>query len=146
MLAQLIERPWTEIHALELMGSGADTADGGDSGELLDAEAIADYKQRIRELDERIEDATELGNITKAERHRAEREALANEIARAVGLGGKARRAGGAAERARSAVRRRIKDAIDRIAEQNAELGQYLERTIKTGTYCSYRPDGGPSS
>ena len=44
---------------------------------------------------------------------------LGAELGRAVGLGGRSRRAGGAAERARSAVQRRIKNAIERIGEHD---------------------------
>jgi hypothetical protein len=28
-----------------------------------------------------------------------------------------------------------------RIREYNVPLGEHLDRTIRTGTYCSYRPD-----
>ena len=32
-----------------------------------------------------------------------------------------------------------------RIKEHHPELGEHLERTIRTGTYCSYLPDTRPS-
>lgn len=75
-----------------------------------------------------------------AERARAEREALAQEISRAVGLGGKVRRGGQAVERARISARRRIREAIRKIAEVDEPLAEHLDRTIRTGTYCSYQP------
>jgi hypothetical protein len=28
-----------------------------------------------------------------------------------------------------------------RIEEHHPELGEYLDRTIRTGTYCAYLPD-----
>jgi hypothetical protein len=37
-------------------------------------------------------------------------------------------------------VRRRIKDAVERIGEQIPDAGRYLENTIKTGRYCKYTP------
>jgi AAA ATPase domain len=46
-----------------------------------------------------------------------------------------------AAERARVSVTRRIRDAIDRIAQAHPELGAHLDRTIRTGTRCSYVVD-----
>jgi hypothetical protein len=58
-----------------------------------------------------------------------------------VGLGGRARRSGSAAERARSAVQRRIKNALSRIDELAPELGAALARRTKTGNFCVYRPD-----
>ncbi|MGH7896102.1 MAG: hypothetical protein ACREQL_15630, partial [Candidatus Binatia bacterium] len=44
-------------------------------------------------------------------------------------------------ERARVNVTRRIRDAIDRIAEAHPELGTHLDRTIRTGARCSYVVD-----
>jgi len=37
-------------------------------------------------------------------------------------------------------VQRRLRDALRRITLQHAKLGQKLERSLKTGLYCSYRP------
>jgi non-specific serine/threonine protein kinase len=67
-------------------------------------------------------------------------ETIATELTKATGRGGRPRRAESAVDRARSAVQRRIKDALDRIAEQDAELGSFLRRAVRTGNYCSYRP------
>jgi hypothetical protein len=37
-------------------------------------------------------------------------------------------------------VQRRLKDAIRRIAEHDAALGRDLDATVRTETYCVYRP------
>jgi hypothetical protein len=63
-----------------------------------------------------------------------------DEVARSVGLGGRSRRFGSAAERARTAIQRRLKDAIARIGEQSPALRAHLERSLRTGAFCSYRP------
>ena len=81
-----------------------------------------------------------MNDPARAARARAEREALADELARGVGLGGRERVAGAAAERARVNVQRRLKDALDRIAAADPALGKHLARSIKTGTFCSYEP------
>ena len=60
---------------------------------------------------------------------------------RAVGLGGRDRRAASASERARAGVTRAIRQAITRIADHHPQLGEHLSRTIRTGTYCAYMPD-----
>jgi hypothetical protein len=44
------------------------------------------------------------------------------------------------AERARTNVQKRIRDAQKRIAEHHPSLAAHLERTIKTGVFCSYEP------
>ena len=81
----------------------------------------------------------------KAEAVRAlaerDREYLVGELARATGLGGRQRRSGSAAERARTSVTRTLRYSIERIAEHHAALGEHLEQTVVTGTYCSYAPD-----
>ena len=87
-----------------------------------------------------VEEAEARGDVDRAERARDEMETIAEELTRASGRGGRARRAESAVDRARSAVQRRIKDAIQRIAEQDAELGAWLRRAVQTGNYCSFSP------
>ncbi len=138
MLAQLLSRPGVEIHALELVSGSAEPSDGGDAGELLDARAIATYRKRTAELAELVEQAEARGDVRRAETAQAELEALQRELARGVGLGGRARRSGAAAERARITAQRRIREAIKKIGELEPDLAASLDRAIKTGTYCAY--------
>ncbi len=65
---------------------------------------------------------------------------LEEQLARAVGLGGRARHDGSATERARVNVQRRIKDAITRVGELDPLVGRFLERSVRTGTFCCFRP------
>jgi hypothetical protein len=48
---------------------------------------------------------------------------------------------GSAAERARASVTRAIRHAMARIRAHHPALGEHLDRTIRTGTYCAYLPD-----
>jgi hypothetical protein len=68
-------------------------------------------------------------------------EALTRELSRAVGLGGRNRRAASASERARQSVTKTIKAVVDRIVQSDAALGDIFSRCIKTGNFCSYQPD-----
>ena len=77
----------------------------------------------------------------RAAQAEVERDVLVRELSRAVGLGGRNRRAGSASERARSAVTRAMRHALARIRTHHAPLGDHLDRTIRTGTYCVYLPD-----
>jgi hypothetical protein len=140
MLATLVESPGREMHALALMGTDGEAGDTGDAGELLDAEAVAEYRERVRDLEDEIEEAESFSDPGRAGRARAERDAIAAELSRGVGLGGRARRAGAAAERARVNVQRRIRGAIKKIGESLPELAAYLDRAVRTGTFCSYEP------
>jgi hypothetical protein len=50
------------------------------------------------------------------------------------------RRAAAATERARVNIQRRLRDAMQRIAAQDAELGRHLDWAVRTGTFCCYDP------
>jgi hypothetical protein len=141
-LAHLVAQPDREVHVLELARGreGIEEGDAGDAGELLDEEARDSYRQRLEELREELAEAESFGDGARVARMREEIEFLGAELGRAVGLGGRSRRAGAAAERARSAVQRRIKNALERIAEHSPALAAHLGRTLRTGNFCVYRP------
>jgi tetratricopeptide (TPR) repeat protein len=151
-LARLLGEPSRELHVLDLVAAetnGVALADGaaarpaafGDAGEMLDARAKAAYRRRLAEIEEDIEEAHASGDAAREAQADLERDFLIRELSRAVGLSGRGRRAGDASERARAAVTRAVRQAMARIDEQLPELGEHLDRTIRTGTYCSYQPD-----
>jgi tetratricopeptide (TPR) repeat protein len=152
-LARLLAEPGRDLHVLDLAagrrvsseggdrGAARIIADTGDSGELLDERAKQTYRRRLTEIEEDLEQARTLGDLERAAQAEAERDCLARELARAVGLGGRDRRAGVAAERARSAVTRAIRQAVARIRTHDSALGDHLDRTIRTGTCCAYLPE-----
>src|SRR6266852_2351876 len=108
---------------------------------MLDDQAKAAYRRRLSELREELEGAKELGNVERAEQAEREIDALTKELSRAVGLGGRNRRAASASERARQTITHTIKSVLERIAQSDATLGDLLSRCIKTGTFCSYQPN-----
>jgi hypothetical protein len=153
-LARLLAEPGQEFHALDLVASeaGRSATDDdrptrlppaalGNSGAILDAQAKRAYQRRLVEIDEDIQQAQSSGDIGRAAQAKTERDLLVRELSRAFGLGGRGRRAGSASERARAAVTRALRHAMARIGEQQPQLGEHLDRTIRTGTYCSYLPD-----
>jgi non-specific serine/threonine protein kinase len=140
MLHHLVARPGQEIHALTLSAPSGGGA-GGDSGEVLDQEAIDAYRERLTEVEDDLREAEAWNDTARAERARTEIELLRTELSRAVGLGGRARRAGSDAERARVNVQRRLRDAMRRIAEHEPAIGRHLDRAVRTGTFCSYVPE-----
>ena len=138
MLDRLIGEPDRDLHVLELAGVG-EGVDPGAAGPVLDARAIAAYRARATSLREQIEEAEAYADLGRAERAREELDALAEEIARGVGLSGRARRSGGAAEKARVNVQRRLRDAIERIRALEPDLGVHLDWSVRTGVFCRYR-------
>ena len=143
-LAQLLAHPGREFHVLDLVAAetGQQTA-LGDAGEMLDERAKTAYRRRLAEIEDDIEQARALGDARREAQADAERDFLVRELARAVGLGGRDRRAASASERARSGVTRAIRQGIARIGEHHPELGEHLDHAVRTGTYCAYVPDPG---
>ena len=62
------------------------------------------------------------------------------ELAAATGLGGRARRLGDPAERARKTVSARIRVALDKIAASDPDLAHHLRDNLHLGTHCAYAP------
>jgi tetratricopeptide (TPR) repeat protein len=143
-LAQLLAHPGREFHVLDLVA--AETGQRmalGDAGEILDERAKTAYRRRLAEIEDDIEQARALGDARREAQADAERDFLVRELARAVGLGGRDRRAASASERARSGVTRAVRHGIARIGEHHPQLGEHLNRTVRTGTYCAYIPEPG---
>ncbi|MFL6189914.1 MAG: hypothetical protein ACJ75E_08695 [Actinomycetes bacterium] len=115
--------------------------DLGDAGALLDASAKAAYKARLEELRAELEEAEGCNDAALAAKARQEMEFLVGELARAVGLGGRDRRAASHAERARLIATRAIRAAMANLARDNPALGRHLAATVRTGRYCAYTPD-----
>jgi tetratricopeptide (TPR) repeat protein len=112
-----------------------------DAGVLVDAQARAAYEQRRRDLAEEIEEASQLHDLGRAEKARAELDCITEQLAAGFGIGGRPRRVGSPAEQARINVTKLINGAIRKIRENDAALARYLATSIRTGTYCAYTPD-----
>ncbi len=138
-LAVLLAQPDREAHVLDLVG--APNAPRRDLGSTIDAPAREAYRTRLAELDEQLADAEATGDPDASEKAASEREFLLAELGAAYGLGGRARRAGDPAERARTTVTSRMRDAIARIDAELPELGRHLRASVRTGTYCVYAPE-----
>jgi hypothetical protein len=135
-LAQLLARPGQEIAVLDLAG-----VRGADLGEVTDAAARSAYKARLVELNAELAEADADGDVERSARAVAERDALVAHLTAAYGLGGRARRAGDPAERARSTVTARIRDALRHIEDAHPELGHHLRHSVRTGMFCAYQPE-----
>lgn len=149
-LSRLLSEPGREFHVLDLATDhsvGAPAVDpgmsieAGHAGELLDPIAKETYRRRLNDLAEDLEEATDLGDAERASRAQEEIDAITQELAAAFGLGGRARRAADAGERARKAVSKCLRDTIRKLIDLHPELGRHLENSVRTGTFCSYRPE-----
>jgi len=142
-LCSLLRHPARDVHVSELLATPSDLplpAFFQDAGPILDSQAKAEYKRRIDELRDDLEEAKQFNDSYRAARTRSELDAVAEQLATAIGLGGRNRRTSSNAERARCAVTKCIKKAIQKIGEAMPSLGYHLAARIKTGYFCSYNP------
>jgi tetratricopeptide (TPR) repeat protein len=140
LLARLVEAPGREIHVLALASEEAVATSESNAGDSIDRPALRQYRARLRDLTELVAEAEARADLGRLEQLRREQSALEAEVKRALGLGGRTRQVGSTTERARVNAQRRLKDAIERVAESSPELSAWLGRCVRTGTYCSFHP------
>jgi len=153
-LAALVGNPGRDIPAVQLAGlSGDDGAPPAPAFEdglasppassfdpVLDEPARAAYRQRLRDLEQDIDEAAGWHDTGRLAQLKAERDFLVRKLASSLGLGGRARRFTSDAEKARVNVTRAIRSAIAKISEQAPDIGEHLSTAISTGYNCRYEP------
>jgi tetratricopeptide (TPR) repeat protein len=140
-LRELLARPHQPVGALALVGAASDEPLAtADTGPVLDREALRQYRRRLAELDDALDAALLRGDSKRQAEQTAEREALIEELKRATGLGGRPRRSGSPAEKARVNVTRTIRHAIGELASRAPDLAAHLDESIVTGVSCCYAP------
>ncbi|MGH4018512.1 MAG: hypothetical protein ACRDT0_04560, partial [Pseudonocardiaceae bacterium] len=137
-LGELLERPGEDVAAVDLCAAVV----AGGWQDVLDRPAIDAYRRRVRDLDAAIDAADTDADLAGVERLRLERDAVRAELTRSLGLGGRVRGFASSPERARTAVRKAIKRALDVIAQADPVLGDDLRAGISTGVVCRYTPAG----
>jgi hypothetical protein len=157
-IQRLLRSPEVEFRALELSAApreefstaamGRELPQGvsirlgltGDAGEVLDSQAREEYRERRSRLREDLAELREKGDLEAAEEVEREIDFLEQELLHAAGFGGRSRRSGSNAERARLNVTRAIRSMVRKILEHHEALGELLDRTIRTGNLCVYQP------
>jgi len=153
-LAVLLRDPGREFHVRELLACPMDASTpaaviavhGRVTGGLyagipmLDARAKAEYKCRLNELRQDLKETERFNDPSRRIKVQNEIQAITDHLAAAVGVGGRDRKTSSEVERARSAVTKCIKKAIEKIGDTIPSLGYHLAARIKTGYFCSYNP------
>lgn len=137
-ILKLLTEPNKEFHCMELMGANFNN---NTEIKTIDQKAKESYQKRIRELQHEIKDAEEMHNNIRLGSLQEEYEILIDHLSQSLGLAGKPRTMGSSVEKARSAVTWRIRSAIKKLAIAHPSLGNHLSKSIKTGTFCSYKPE-----
>jgi hypothetical protein len=142
-LAVLIANPRQEIPAADL-ASGLTVlrkrADDGAAQPVLDRQAVSEYRERLRRLEAEIDAVPADVDPGQVASLRSEQAWITAQLASAAGLSGRTRAFTGDSERARVAVGKAIRRALARVADANERIGEHLQRSVHTGTRCSYWP------
>jgi len=156
-VAYLLARPAQRIHVHDLIealeGSAANGQVHAESEDLeivreiggpvptLDARARSEYRARMRDLRAELAEAERMNDLGRSESLRNEIEMVGQELTGSLGLGGRARAAGGSAERARGLVGKNIRSVVEKIRDQHRALGRHFAVAISTGNFCAYQPE-----
>jgi len=136
-IAELVANPEKEVHCAELMGSVLT-----ESAEILiDETAKKQYQHRILEIQQELDEAEMNNDSAVSLRLQEEYDNLLSHLSSSLGLRNKSRNSGNPVEKARSAITWRIRNAIRKIENAHPELGKHLKISLKTGTFCSYKPE-----
>jgi tetratricopeptide (TPR) repeat protein len=136
-LARLLASPRKDIAAAELAGTVVEAS----RQDVLDRQALASYGHRIEQLRRELDESDADADVERSGRLRVELDQLVEHVEASMGLGTRSRTFVDSSERARTAVQKAIRRAIDRIKLPAPRLGDLLSRCIRTGTWCRYEPD-----
>ena len=110
---------------------------GASLDDTADHHARREYRARLDELREELEEAEQFADIGRAERLRVEIEQLVAQLA--------GRFAGrptlrGPAETARKAVTKVLRTQIGKLLDAHPALGRHLRDAVRMGRVCVYAP------
>ena len=123
----------------QLKAEGLYVSNLGGTGPLMDEQGKKEYQLRIKELNEQIEEADELGDTHKVEELKDEKDKIVKQLAADFGLGGKPRSSNDFYEQIRKNVTNCINREKTKLKKSFPELETHL-MFINTGWECSYSP------
>ncbi len=132
-LARLVAAPNRDVPALALVVDQGPLPPLTGGQDVMDAATVTAVRERIHTLRQQP---------LLAPDEQDELDALTHEFVRASGLAGRSRAFADVPERARTAVRKAVKRAIEQVSAANPVVGQYLAARIETGVVCRYRIAG----
>lgn len=142
-IARLLNEPNRDLPAVSLLAARAGIDSrilSGSAGEVLDAAGRETFGKRYRELSEELEEARENNDLGLIEKLKGEQDNLAEQLDKAIGLGGRSREKTDA-DRVRKSVSMAVSRDIERIAGEHAALGRHLMAAISSGYTFRYAPE-----
>jgi hypothetical protein len=133
-LARLLACPDRAVPVLALVADDGVPLPNGEAQDVIDRSTMTALRMRIAELH---------AQTTLTDDEDSELQLLTRELAGSLGRGGQARAFADAPERARTAVRKAIKRAIEQIHAASPRVGGHLAERVSTGSVCCYRTTAG---
>jgi hypothetical protein len=156
-IAALVREPKREFHVLDLLlltdpppaataaeeqlSTARRTFGNTDESPQADAHARTAYKSRLQEVQAELDEADRHHDLGRIAALQAEMAFLTEELTAAYGFQRHARRASDSHDQIRKNVTKRIRDSVGRLRREHPALGQHLDRSLKTGIFCSYEPE-----
>jgi len=140
-LATLVANPGIDIPAVELAGPERGPGQFDSYRQpVLDEKALSQYRARLRTLAAQIDEAEASGDVDRLTPLRSESDWIAHEVRMGTGLSGRPRQFPDGSERARIAVGKAIRRALERVSDEDSVIGRELRARVETGRCCCYRP------
>jgi hypothetical protein len=139
-LRLLLSQPGSAVPVERLIDPENGSVSRVRSDPTLDEQTRIAYRMRLEELEGAIQMALNEHHDDWASALDRERDALVRELKAATGLGGRRRRLGDEAERARKTVSARIRDTLRHLDTTHPELAVHLRRSLSMGASCCYQP------
>jgi hypothetical protein len=128
----------------QLIEEGLALASSDAIGEIIDSEAIKDYKDRIQKLERELDDAEELSKDEEAATIKGEIEQVNKQLTAGLNKHGQLRKTPHEAEKARKAVSKVINKSLDKIKDDtngHPVLWKHFHCSLTIGALCSYKPE-----
>jgi len=112
-----------------------------DAGDVLDPQAMKQYRDRLDELKQERQTAQSMNDETQLSTIDKECGFIESELDRATGLGGQRKRVSAEEKKARDAVLKAINEILEKISEQDPDLERHLRNSIQMKDLLSYEPE-----
>lgn len=142
----LLSNPEREIHVLQIVSVDENLSKGlsKNTGTLLDNLATKQLKDQYENLEEELADKKIPKSDERIAGIKEEMEKITKILTAGLDKRGQPRKFADEAERTRKAVSKAIKESLVKIKDKkegNPALWNHFDNTLRTGTYCSYKPE-----
>lgn len=134
------ESIYEEMSNEQIVEHGLTISSMGTAEDILDARAISAYRDKLKDIEEELDDAEERNDIGQFDSLSQQKEALIDQLSKSMGLNGRARKFKTPGEKARQAVSKTVIIALKSIKKEHKELSKHFETSLRLGFKCIYSP------